>query len=337
MKKSLILILMMLVAIMAVSCSDDNTTNPPAVDQFETVRTALNTYIGDANAAPTISAVDLYTNLNDGDTTNDPYILSVRSATHFALGHIPGAHNIPWRNIADVGATSGLPTDKQIVVYCYTGHTGAIATTALRAMGYNAINLKHGICSWTRDTAIRATTPFTDATDSHDYDVETAVNTLPATNSLPVLDNTTSSEVAEIIRTAAAAYTTNSALNPTISAVDLYTNLNDGDTTNDPIILSVRAANHYAIGHIPGAINIPWRSICDVNLLAMLPTDKQIVVYCYTGHTGGVATTALNMMGYNAINLKYGICSWTRDTSVRATAAFDDANDAHDYATESGN
>jgi rhodanese-related sulfurtransferase len=30
---------------------------------------------------------------------------------------------------------------------------------------------------------------------------------------------------------------------------------------NDPIIVSVRSAEHYALGHVPGAINIPWREI----------------------------------------------------------------------------
>lgn len=337
MKRFILLAALLSLMIVSMSCSEkDNPTNPPTVDEFETIRTAVDAYTADASTPPTISAADLNTNLNDGDTSNDPYILSVRANNHFQLGHIPGAHNIPWRDIADAGATSDLPTDKQIVVYCYTGHTGAIATTILQAMGYNAINLKYGICSWTQDATVRATTPYTDATDAHDYALETAANTPPATNALPSPDFTTSSDAAEIVRAASEAYAGNAALAPTISAQDLYANLNDGDTSNDPIILSVRAANHYALGHIPGAINIPWREICDVNKLKMLPTDKQIVVYCYTGHTGGIATTALNLMGYDTINLKHGICSWTRDSTVRATLPFDEAVDAHNYTLETG-
>ena len=61
---------------------------------------------------------------------------------------------------------------------------------------------------------------------------------------------------------------------PVISADALYENLNDGDTSNDPFIVSVRSAEHYALGHIPGAINIPWKQIAEPENLAKLPTDQ---------------------------------------------------------------
>ena len=81
----------------------------------------------------------------------------------------------------------------------------------------------------------------------------------------------------------------------TFEEAELSTVAIDGDTGNDPVVVSVRGASHYGIGHIPGAINIPWRAIAKEENLQKLPTDRQIVVYCYTGHTGAVATTALNM------------------------------------------
>ena len=84
---------------------------------------------------------------------------------------------------------------------------------------------------------------------------------------------------------------------PTISADALFENLNDGDTSNDPVVVSVRAADDYALGHIAGAINIPWNQIANPENLAKLPTDKPIVVYCYTGHTGQVAATVLKHAG----------------------------------------
>jgi hypothetical protein len=95
----------------------------------------------------------------------------------------------------------------------------------------------------------------------------------------------------------------------------------------------VRGADHYALGHVPGAINIPWTQIGKPENLAKLPPDKQIVVYCYTGHTGQVAATALNMMGYDAVNLKFGMMGWTEDDAVLATARFDPATQP-DYAFE---
>ena len=44
---------------------------------------------------------------------------------------------------------------------------------------------------------------------------------------------------------------------PTISAQDVYDLISD----NDPFITSIRKPEHYQIGHIPGAYNIPCFNI----------------------------------------------------------------------------
>ena len=304
----------------------------PVLDQFEVVRTALATYFG-GDPMGAIPAATVFETLNDANETNRPYILSVRSAEHYAIGHVPGAANIPWRMVADEGALADVPTDKQVVVYCYTGHTAGVATCILGALGYDAVNMKFGMGAWTRDETIRAAAAFDDAVDSHDYATETTDNPGSATNALPTLNVTTSLDPTEIVRAAAKTYL-DAGTAPVITAADLFALLNDGNDTNDPFIISVRSAEHYALGHIPGAINIPWKTIADLDNLAQIPADQDIVVYCYTGHTGGLATTALNMLGYNAKNLKFGIMSWTQDATVRVVDPFIDANDSHDYATE---
>ena len=103
---------------------------------------------------------------------------------------------------------------------------------------------------------------------------------------------------------------------PTIAADALFDNLNDGDDSNDPFILSVRSPEHYALGHVAGAYNIPWKEVANTDHLAMLPTDQQIVAYCYTGHTGQVAATTLGLLGYDVTNLKFGMMGWTDDDEV---------------------
>ncbi|RME80636.1 MAG: rhodanese-like domain-containing protein [Caldilineae bacterium] len=139
----------------------------------------------------------------------------------------------------------------------------------------------------------------------------------------------------ELIREAAAEYL-GSGKAPVISAQALFENLNDGDPDNDPFILSVRAPEHYQLGHVPGAINIPWRTIAQPENLAKLPPDRPIVVYCYTGHTGQVATTILNLLGYDAVNLKFGIMGWTLDDNVLAQKPRFDPADVAGYPTEAG-
>lgn len=317
-----------LAVVFAPGCSDDDkTTSPSPVDEFAVVRVALDDYLS-AATPPTIAAQDVFDKINDGA---DPFVISVRSPEHYALGHVPGAVNIPWRTIADPANLSGVPTDEDVYVYCYTGHTGGVATTVLNALGYNAMNMKFGIMSWTTDETIRASTPF-DETQCVDADVEMTINAPTVTYALPTFDNTSSNTVQGIVFAAAEAYVSADA--PVITAQDVFDIINEASWQDDYMIVSVRSAAHYALGHIPGAINIPWREIAKLDNLRKLDPERQIIVYCYTGHTAAVATTTLQMLGYDAVNLKHGIMSWTTDADVRVISPYTEANDAHDFPTE---
>ena len=132
----------------------------------------------------------------------------------------------------------------------------------------------------------------------------------------------------DVVQAAADAWL-GSGKSPNINAQDLFANLNDGDASNDPFILSVRATSQYELGHIPGAVNIPWREVAQADNLAILPTDKQIVVYCYTGHTASQVTSLLNALGYDAINLKFGMTSWVLDPAI-APGRYDEMTQCKD-------
>jgi|GEM_PF-1644372 len=105
------------------------------------------------------------------------------------------------------------------------------------------------------------------------------------------------------------------------------------DPENDPFILSVRKPEDDAKGRIPGAITIFWKDLWKPENLAKLPKDKKIVVYCYTGHTGGIAATILNLLGYDAVNLKFGMMGWTKNDEVLAQPRFNPATQP-DYPVE---
>jgi rhodanese-related sulfurtransferase len=121
--------------------------------------------------------------------------------------------------------------------------------------------------------------------------------------------------------------------NPVITAEDLYENLTDGDDANNPFILSVRKPEDYAKGHIQGAYNVFWKEVAKPENLAHYPADKPIVTYCYTGHTGEAAATALLLLGYNVTNLKYGMMGWTDSDEVLAQPRYD-VKTAPDYPIE---
>ncbi len=134
---------------------------------------------------------------------------------------------------------------------------------------------------------------------------------------------------AEVIREAADAYLSSDKA-PNISAEELYGILYDDNPDNDPFILSVRSPEYYEKGHILGAINIPWREVAKEENLAKLPKDRQIVVYCYTGHTASQITALLDTLGYDAINLKFGMTSWTINKDI-APGRYEHAKHSHDY------
>jgi len=290
------------------------TTTVAALDEADVLGEHINAQLADWG--PVMAADALFENLSDGDASNDPFIVSVRSAEHYALGHIEGAINIPWRSIADDASLAMLPTDQQIVVYCYTGHTGQVAATLLRTFGYDVVNLKFGMMGWSDNPEVVVAAPFA---ASAGYPTVTEATALPAPDGLPVID-TGMSEGAAIALARAQAMMAD--WGPVISAADLFENLADGDTSNDPLVVSVRSAEHYALGHIDGAINIGWKAVATDDALDALPEGSPIVVYCYTGHTGQVAATVLALMGYDVTNLKFGMMGWSDDLDVVVATPF---------------
>jgi len=70
-------------------------------------------------------------------------------------------------------------------------------------------------------------------------------------------------------------------------------------------ILDIRENKDFVKGHIEGAQNIPFKAVG--SSLGKLPKDKQIIVYCYTGQTGGQTTSLLNVAGFKAKSLNGGM------------------------------
>ena len=117
---------------------------------------------------------------------------------------------------------------------------------------------------------------------------------------------------------------------------DLQGMLNDGDESNDPYIISVRSAEDYAKGHIPGAVNYDPKTMFTPEVLATIPTDKPIVVYCYTGQTASQVVSSLNLLGYDASNLVHGMSMWSSDPNV-FVKRFDPEKTPKNYPVEAGN
>ena len=150
---------------------------------FDVIQRTLDAALVDWNLL--MSADALFENLNDGDTSNDPFIVSVRDPADYEKGHIAGAINIPFTEIAKPENLAKLPTDRQIVTYCYTGDAGHLSATVLKALSYDVTNLEYGMMGWTQNDDVLAWPRFGPDTDQRDYAVETEANETTQTYDYP--------------------------------------------------------------------------------------------------------------------------------------------------------
>jgi len=76
-------------------------------------------------------------------------VVDVREPEEFngPLGHIPGAHLVPLKMLAD--QAKALPRDRPLVTVCRAGGRSAQATTILQRAGFAAVaNLAGGMLRW---------------------------------------------------------------------------------------------------------------------------------------------------------------------------------------------
>lgn len=74
-------------------------------------------------------------------------LVDVRSPGEFALGHIPGAENIPIEELTQVAGSWNRGS--ALIVYCATGARSYQAAQYLAAQGFTKVyKLKAGIVAW---------------------------------------------------------------------------------------------------------------------------------------------------------------------------------------------
>jgi rhodanese-related sulfurtransferase len=75
-------------------------------------------------------------------------LLDVREQDEWDAGHVEAAVHLPMSRIGLEYQT--LPTDRRIVCICHVGARSAAVADALRAAGWDAVNLAGGMVAWER-------------------------------------------------------------------------------------------------------------------------------------------------------------------------------------------
>jgi len=257
----------------------------PAVETPAPVVEAPNAYF--ANMPQDVYKIPEKDFVDKVKAAEDMLILDIRSAEDYAKGHIKGAVNAPW-GPAIAASLDKLPADKPVMIYCYTGQTAGQAVATLNMAGIDAKSVNLG---W--NLGISKVEGIATETTANDFPTVTAAQVKPE------------------VKAAITAYYDGLATvkgttyaNYKISEDDAKKLVDTKDAS--ALFLSVRKAEDYAKGHIESAINIPFGKGMEQQF-NMLPKDKKIVVYCYTGQTAGQVVAGLRLLGYDAVSMHSGM------------------------------
>jgi rhodanese-related sulfurtransferase len=80
------------------------------------------------------------------------------------------------------------------------------------------------------------------------------------------------------------------------------------------VVVDCRSPASFAKGHIPGAINLPYRTM-NAETTAKLPKEKVIVTYCTSVHCNASTKGALRLaqLGFRVKEMLGGVRGWEAD------------------------
>ena len=98
----------------------------------------------ESTKAPSISAAQLHARRESGAA---PVVIDVRTPEEYASGHIPGAVNVPFDQVAQ--RISEIDAPHGVALYCMVGPRARKGESALLAAGYEKVfHLEGGLAAW---------------------------------------------------------------------------------------------------------------------------------------------------------------------------------------------
>ena len=141
------------------------TSSAERTDEFDVVMAAAIAANGQVPPGSVrVTAADLHSALSNGDLSDDPLVIDLRTYPEYSAGHVPDALNIPYRELGRASELDALDSalaahvaegkGNEIVVYGSTHHLGMLVAAYLAAtQGLPALSLRNGLAEWTADEA----------------------------------------------------------------------------------------------------------------------------------------------------------------------------------------
>ena len=285
-------------AFFAVSCEKDE--DPDPINEAQLLVEYLESTEGGNYVANGMAAIKNAEHVKTLNTLGTNYIIDIRAAADFDKGHVANAVNVPANEVlTHLEGTTEDDDKDEIHIICYSGQSAAWATSLLRIAGYdNAYSMLFGMCSWHADFAGSWNNSIGSMYSSQF--TKDATEKGPA-GELPVLN--TGKTTGEEILMARVAEMFEAGFGVTgVGASEVF-----GALDNYYIANYWGEADYTKYGSIPGAMQYTPKTSIQLDAdLKTLPTDKTVVVYCWTGQTSANMAVYLRTIGYDAKTLKFG-------------------------------
>ena len=302
--------LFLIASLLLVGCRENKKTGikataveKVAVDEFKVLATYLESngdFINSASVPAMIKTKEVFENRG-----NPKYkIIDLRKNEDYAAGHIENAVNVLSKDMFNYFENTLSPRDyEKIAFVCYSGQHASYTTGIMRLLGYdNVYAMKYGMSSWDKDLA--KTKWSKNISNDYADKLEMTANKKANKGAYPVL-NTGKTKGINILKERAKIALAIPYKSLLVKAPKLFENPTNYYTVN------YWPEEKYNMGHVPGAIQYtPKKSLGTATELATLPTNKEIVTYCYTGQHAGFVTAYLQVLGYDAKALAYGANSF---------------------------
>jgi rhodanese-related sulfurtransferase len=235
-------------------------------------------------------------------------VIDIRKPEIFSKGHIEGAVNVEIWDLTDYFANKIKPFEyEKIILACNSGTSASYSTSLLRLMGYgNVYAMRWGMSGWNKSLENNW---LENIGSKYEGNLETTDMPKAAAGDFPKLSTgkTTGAEIFdERISSLFDDYP-----DAVISADSVFSN------PEKYYIINYERKDKYDAGHIPGAVRYKTGGTLGIlSEMQTIPADREIVVYCGTGHNSAFVTAYLRLFGYNAKTLKFGNNSFMHNKMI---------------------
>ncbi len=272
-------------------------TKPSSVNEFELLISLVEKAgltMNNPEAPFIVDALDVFYN------KSNYLVIDIRDSLLYIDGHIDGAKNIKFSKLLNFMETSAKPEGyEKVVLACNNGQQSAFATTALRMAGYgNTYSLRWGMSSWSKNLA--ATQWGQKISDKYTSALVTEQYSKARSENKPTI-NTGKKESIQILKKRVSTVI-EKGFKPYKITIDSVM-----QNPDHYYIINYWPDTIYKQGHLPGAHQyLPRNSLTSTTDLYTLPTNKEIVVYCYTGQFSSAIAAYLNILGYKCKSIVFG-------------------------------